>query len=71
MKDVTRGMTNRECRDVVRAAIKAGCTATITSGGHLHIVTPNGQSYFAGMTTSDRQAHVIMRRALIRMGVDL
>lgn len=70
MKDVTRGITNLEQRAVIRRAIRAGCSVTITGGNHVRIVTPNGP-VFAGLTSSSRTAHKALERQLIRKGVDL
>lgn len=68
MSDVTRGMTNRDTRKVVREAIKAGCGVSITGGNHIRIDTPQGP-YFTGLTTSDQRAHLNLRRDLRRRGV--
>lgn len=70
MKDITKGITNREQRAVVRAAIRAGCTVTITGGQHVRILTPNGP-VFTGLTGSDRHSHKALTNTLRKKGVHL
>jgi hypothetical protein len=70
VKDVTKGITNREQRALVRMAIRAGCEVTITGGNHVCIHTPKGK-VFTGLTGSNRHAYKALRKMLESKGVDL
>jgi NADP-dependent 3-hydroxy acid dehydrogenase YdfG len=70
MKDITRGITNREQRALVRMAVRAGCEVTITGSNHVKIMTKNGPVY-TGLTGSNRNAHRALRRQLEGKGVRL
>jgi hypothetical protein len=71
MRDVTKGITNREQRAVIRKAIQAGCTVTLTGSNHIRVRTPSGQVYFCSLTSGDRYVHRRIESALKNMGVDL
>jgi hypothetical protein len=64
-------VTNRDHRDVLRKAVKAGCSVNITGSNHLRIITPAGEVLFTGMTVSDRYAAQSLRRDLRKKGVVL
>lgn len=66
------GKASRDVRDILRAAVAAGCVVTLTGGGHYRIATPGGGLVFASASPSSgaRVAHNI-RADLRRAGVDL
>lgn len=66
---VLRGVTNREVRDVLRRAMRAGCSVSITGATHVRVVTPSGVAVMAGTTPSSRYAHKKLTGALRRNGV--
>lgn len=66
-----RGITNKDARKVVRAAIKAGCTWSITHSNHVRLGCPNGSTVMVALTTGDRHSYKNLRAQLRREGVPL
>lgn len=69
MKDPLRGVTDKKCREVLRAAMNDGCEVTWTKGGHIRVMTPNGP-YFTGGTPSGGAARNL-RSGLRGKGVNI
>ncbi len=67
-----RAVKPPELRALYAEAVARGCTATLTAGGHVRVVTPGGAVYFGCQTSSDGYRAALNARAQLRkMGVEL
>jgi hypothetical protein len=71
VKDITRGITNRDVRAVVKQAIAAGCDARLTGGNHVQLRVPNGGIVVVGTTQPAARTIRNLHSQLRRAGLDI
>jgi hypothetical protein len=59
----------KDVRDIVRGARRAGWTVRTTNGGHLRFNAPSGESVYAASTPSDPRSVATLRAHLKRRGL--
>lgn len=71
--DPLRGVTNKDLRQAIKAAIKKGCTfhPPTRKSGHGKVRCPNGRFVVVGMTASSPRSAVAFRMNLKHEGVEL